>query len=198
LRGACVCGFVSELIFRLRVYGNRTTAVQVLSVAASSLRRHTPEMTADARAVTLDKTVHETNGRGVCDSRSARVVYTTGHVVQRPGRSADHSLLQPQPCRGRHRPRHLAGFPGHERRVGTGDRVRRRPERVGRDSVASVAGGWNKSRADRGNTLSGTTFIQRLNTVGGSAPATGCDMPKDIGRKAFVSYTADYFFYKKP
>jgi Protein of unknown function (DUF3455) len=47
-----------------------------------------------------------------------------------------------------------------------------------------------------GNTLSGTTFIQRLNTVGGSAPATGCDVPTDIGHKAFVPYTADYFFYK--
>ena len=49
-----------------------------------------------------------------------------------------------------------------------------------------------------GNTLSRTTFIQRLNTVGGSAPATGCDIPTDIGHKAFVPYTADYFFYKVP
>ena len=47
-----------------------------------------------------------------------------------------------------------------------------------------------------GTTLSGTTFIQRLNTVGGSAPATGCNIPTDMGRKAFVPYTADYFFYK--
>ncbi len=49
-----------------------------------------------------------------------------------------------------------------------------------------------------GNTLSGTTFIQRLNTVGGSAPETGCDIPTDVGRKAFVPYRADYFFYKAP
>ena len=49
-----------------------------------------------------------------------------------------------------------------------------------------------------GDTLSRTTFIQRVNTVGGSAPATGCDVPTDIGRKAFVPYTADYFFYKAP
>jgi hypothetical protein len=47
-----------------------------------------------------------------------------------------------------------------------------------------------------GDTLSKTTFIQRLNTFGGSAPATGCDRLKDVGRKAFVPYTADYFFYK--
>ena len=49
-----------------------------------------------------------------------------------------------------------------------------------------------------GDTLSRTTFVQRLNTVGGSAPATGCDIPTDIGHKAFVPYTADYFFYKAP
>jgi len=48
-----------------------------------------------------------------------------------------------------------------------------------------------------GDTLSGTTFIQRLTTEGGAAPPTGCAIPTDIGRKAFVPYTADYFFYKK-
>lgn len=47
-----------------------------------------------------------------------------------------------------------------------------------------------------GGTLAVTTFIQRLNTVGGLAPATGCDIPTDAGRKAFVPYTADYFFYR--
>ena len=48
-----------------------------------------------------------------------------------------------------------------------------------------------------GRTLAVTTFVQRLNTVGGLAPATGCDIPTDVGNKAFVPYTADYFFYKK-
>ena len=47
-----------------------------------------------------------------------------------------------------------------------------------------------------GDTLSQTTFIQRLNTFGGSAPATGCDKLPDVGRRAFVPYTADYYFYK--
>jgi Protein of unknown function (DUF3455) len=47
-----------------------------------------------------------------------------------------------------------------------------------------------------GDALSGTTFIQRLNTRGGLAPATGCDSLSDVGHKAFVPYTADYFFYK--
>jgi hypothetical protein len=49
-----------------------------------------------------------------------------------------------------------------------------------------------------GNRLSRTTFVQRVNTVGGSAPATGCDRPTDVGRKAFVPYRADYFFYQAP
>ncbi len=48
-----------------------------------------------------------------------------------------------------------------------------------------------------GANLSRTTFIQRLNTVGGAAPSTGCARPKDLGNKAFVPYTADYFFYRK-
>jgi hypothetical protein len=48
-----------------------------------------------------------------------------------------------------------------------------------------------------GDTLSKTTFIQRVNTDGGAAPSTGCDRPTDIGKKAFVPYTADYIFYKK-
>jgi hypothetical protein len=54
-----------------------------------------------------------------------------------------------------------------------------------------------QARPTGGTTLSTTTFIQRLNTTGGSAPSTGCDLPTDIGRKAFVPYTADYFFYTK-
>jgi len=41
-----------------------------------------------------------------------------------------------------------------------------------------------------------TTFIQRINTVGGLAPSTGCSSSADIGNKAFRPYTADYVFYK--
>ena len=47
-----------------------------------------------------------------------------------------------------------------------------------------------------GDTLTKTTFVQRLNTTGGLAPSTGCSSPTDVGKKAFVPYTADYFFYK--
>src|SRR5262249_52640149 len=46
-----------------------------------------------------------------------------------------------------------------------------------------------------GDTMTATTFIQRLNTAGGLAPSTGCSEPADVGAKAFVPYTADYFFY---
>lgn len=47
-----------------------------------------------------------------------------------------------------------------------------------------------------GHKLTPTTFIQRLNTSGGVAPSTGCSVPTDVGNKALVPYTADYFFYK--
>jgi Protein of unknown function (DUF3455) len=43
--------------------------------------------------------------------------------------------------------------------------------------------------------ISQTTFIQRLNTNGGSAPATGCSASTDVGNQALVPYTADYYFY---
>jgi hypothetical protein len=48
-----------------------------------------------------------------------------------------------------------------------------------------------------GKTLSDTTFVQRVNTHGGLAPSTGCDHLSDVGRKAFMPYSADYFFYKE-
>lgn len=44
-----------------------------------------------------------------------------------------------------------------------------------------------------GALLAQTTFIQRLNTSGGLAPASTCTQ---IGALALVPYTADYFFYR--
>jgi len=41
--------------------------------------------------------------------------------------------------------------------------------------------------------FAGTTFIQRVNTVGGKAPSA--DGPF-VGQVARVPYTADYFFYR--
>ena len=48
-----------------------------------------------------------------------------------------------------------------------------------------------------GDRMTKTTFIQRVNTVGGLAPVGGCLRSIDLGRQAFVPYIADYFFYKK-
>jgi FtsP/CotA-like multicopper oxidase with cupredoxin domain len=42
--------------------------------------------------------------------------------------------------------------------------------------------------------LSSVKWIQRLNTVGGKAPQTGCDRFRQ-NREVRVSYTADYYFY---
>jgi hypothetical protein len=49
-----------------------------------------------------------------------------------------------------------------------------------------------------GSKLTPTTYIQRLNTAGGIAPATGCTLSTDVGKKVLVPYTADYFFFKFP
>jgi hypothetical protein len=54
--------------------------------------------------------------------------------------------------------------------------------------------------ADRGPTggtrLTETSFIQRIRTSGGVAPATGCDEAPNVGAKALVPYKTDYLFYK--
>jgi len=47
-----------------------------------------------------------------------------------------------------------------------------------------------------GDRLTVTTYIHRVNTHGGAAPSTGCSTTEDLGRTAFVPYTADYYFYK--
>ena len=48
-----------------------------------------------------------------------------------------------------------------------------------------------------GTILSKTTFIQRLNTRGGLAPADGCSTQADVGSQKLVPYNADYYFYRK-
>ena len=42
--------------------------------------------------------------------------------------------------------------------------------------------------------LDGTTYIQRVNTAGGLAPATA---PTEFGQEARVPYTAEYYFYRE-
>jgi hypothetical protein len=48
-----------------------------------------------------------------------------------------------------------------------------------------------------GKSLTKVTFIQRLNTKGGTAPADGCSVAADVGHQALVPYTADYYFFRK-
>jgi hypothetical protein len=52
--------------------------------------------------------------------------------------------------------------------------------------------------ASGGDRLTRTTFIQRVDTVGGAAPVDDCRSPADLGRTAFVPYEADYVFYRDP
>jgi hypothetical protein len=48
-----------------------------------------------------------------------------------------------------------------------------------------------------GDRMIETRYIQRVNTSGGLAPAAGCSVTTDVGRKALMPYTSDYIFYKK-
>jgi hypothetical protein len=49
-----------------------------------------------------------------------------------------------------------------------------------------------------GKFMTQTTFIQRLNTNGGSAPADsdGCGTLDKVGQQRLVPYTADYYFFR--
>jgi hypothetical protein len=50
---------------------------------------------------------------------------------------------------------------------------------------------------DGAGVMAQVTFIQRVDTVGGIAPATGCDAAT-LGRDQPVPYTANYYFYSGP
>ena len=45
--------------------------------------------------------------------------------------------------------------------------------------------------------MADVTYIQRLKTVGGAAPATPACAAGNVGAKTNVGYTADYVFFKK-
>lgn len=55
----------------------------------------------------------------------------------------------------------------------------------------------SKTGPSGGGEMSQTTFIQRLNTNGGSAPISGCSASTDVGKQLLVPYTADYYFFRK-
>ena len=47
-----------------------------------------------------------------------------------------------------------------------------------------------------GSLLTRASFVQRLNTKGGSAPTDGCSVSTDVGKQTLVPYSADYYFYR--
>jgi hypothetical protein len=47
-----------------------------------------------------------------------------------------------------------------------------------------------------GDKLVDATYIHRIDTSEGVAPAAGCAALADIGKKALVPYTTDYYFYR--
>jgi hypothetical protein len=47
-----------------------------------------------------------------------------------------------------------------------------------------------------GSLLSQATWIQRIHTVGGVAPSTGCSQSTDAGAMALVPYSTDYVFFR--
>ena len=53
-----------------------------------------------------------------------------------------------------------------------------------------------RTRGVEGRRLADTTWIQRINTVGGIAPETGCSAATQLGERALVPYETDYVFYK--
>ena len=55
-------------------------------------------------------------------------------------------------------------------------------------STASGKGG--------GSRFAHVTFVQRIDTAGGTVPASGCQSSSDVGTKALVPYTATYVFFE--
>ena len=118
--------------------------------------------------------------------RGLDVVHAAGDAVPQARTAADDPLFQPQPRR--------AGTPvraawQHSRDSST---VWGRVTDMSFDAnfVAPGAVAWltlekagDQEGPAGGDQMTEITFIQRLNTVGGSAPTTGCGVATDIGKK---------------
>jgi hypothetical protein len=74
---------------------------------------------------------------------------------------------------------------------------------VGRATVDSSAIPWLLLSADStaagadGDRLAGTTYVQRIATTGGLAPAASTCNEATAGTTAEVPYTSDYYFWKE-
>ena len=94
--------------------------------------------------------------------------------------------------------RNMAEFPRYQQGVGDGSGNRC----AGTDPASCPNSGsiqclllqsvGNQQGPTGGKLLAKSTFIQRLNTKGGSAPTSACT----VGQTQLVPYTADYFFFR--
>jgi hypothetical protein len=94
----------------------------------------------------------------------------------------------------------IAHFAGPSWQAGDGSTVV--GARVDGETVSPSAIPWLLLRAtstspgpDGGDGLTAATYVQRVNTTGGLAPAVGCDATT-AGAAAEVPYTSDYYFFK--
>ena len=92
----------------------------------------------------------------------------------------------------------MAALARFECRLGSDDRSSSDPDFVAPGAIPwllleAVVVGDGPTGGDK---LLPTRRIQRLNTVDGKAPSTGCAGP-DNRKRALVPYEADYFFYKE-
>ena len=109
------------------------------------------------------------------------------------------ALPEPESGGAGHAACDLAAFARWQRRVGKGDSAVDGSElrRARRDSVAAAREGRHRSRArSAARCWRRPTFIHRVNTQGGIAPATGCTTAAQLGAIALVPYSTDYFFYR--
>jgi len=62
------------------------------------------------------------------------------------------------------------------------------------DPGLTCVSGFDPSAIRRSSTPYLEATVTRLNTNGGSAPASGCSAPTDAGQQTLVPYSADYYF----
>jgi hypothetical protein len=75
-------------------------------------------------------------------------------------------------------------------------RLRRELPECWRDCLSAAADNRSEQGLAGGKVMTKTTYIQRLNTNGGSAPTSGCAVPTDVGKQMLVPYSADYYFFR--
>jgi hypothetical protein len=142
----------------------------------------------------------------VCAASGSGVAFvlTTPEAVlfDNPGRRIINHFFSPNPVEGGtiratwQSTRNSSAFWGKLDHFATFDSD---PDFVAPDAIAwlllSRAGVLEGS--GNGDDLAVATFVQRVNTVGGLAPSTGCNSPDDLRKIAIVPYEADYVFFRK-